>query len=62
MTDQERINKTREKLNKLKQSGYNYIVADENGDYWKGHKDSGLVIDEVIESAFQGEIHIESST
>lgn len=58
--DQDRIIKTRQKLNQLKLRGYDYIVADENGDVWTGDKKSGLNIDELLDSPFLGEIQIEA--
>lgn len=55
-SNQDRVNKTRERLMELKSQGFRYIVTTDDGDTWIGSHEGGLEIHELIESCFMGEV------
>lgn len=55
-SNQDRVNKTRERLMELKSQGFRYIVTTDDGDTWIGSHENGLEIDELVESCFMGEV------
>ncbi len=54
----DRANRTRQKLNQLREMGYKFITTRDDGDTWIPSADEGLEIDRLIESVFMGEILI----